>query len=108
MQAQKDIVLIDNYVDVTVLERLSVKNSGVSVTVYTSKKAKLTSQDIQNFNTQYPPLTVVYTEKMHDRFLIIDNKTIYHIGASLKDLGRKCFAFNLLDSGFIPDILAKV
>jgi len=108
MQAQKEIVLIDNYVDVTVLERLSVRNSGVSTTIYTSKKAKLTAQDIQNFNAQYPPLTVIYTEKMHDRFLIIDNQTLYHIGASLKDLGKKCFAFNLLDSSFIPDILAKV
>ena len=108
MQAQKEIVLIDNYVDVTVLERLSVRNSGVSTTIYTSKKAKLTAQDIQNFNAQYPPLTVIYTEKMHDRFLIIDRQTIYHIGASLKDLGKKCFAFNLLDSSFISDILAKI
>ena len=108
MQAQKEIILIDNYVDVTVLERLAAKNSGVSVTVYTSQKARLTAQDIQNFNAQYPPLTVVYTEKMHDRFLIIDNKTLYHIGASLKDLGKKCFAFDLFDSSFIPDILAKV
>ena len=106
-QAQKEIILIDNYVDVTVLERLSVRNSGVAITIYTSQKAKLTTQDIQNFNAQYPPLTVVYTEKMHDRFLIIDHRTIYHIGASLKDLGKKCFAFNLFDSSFIPDILAK-
>ena len=106
-QSQKEIILIDNYVDVTVLERLSVRNSGVAITIYTSQKAKLTTQDIQNFNAQYPPLTVVYTEKMHDRFLIIDHQTIYHIGASLKDLGKKCFAFNLLDSSFIPDILAK-
>ena len=106
-QAQKEIILIDNYVDVSVLERLSVRNNGVSITIYTSQKAKLTAQDIQNFNAQYPPLTVVYTEKMHDRFLIIDHQTIYHIGASLKDLGKKCFAFNLLDSSFIPDILSK-
>ena len=106
-QAQKEIILIDNYVDVSVLERLSVRNNGVSITIYTSQKAKLTAQDIQNFNAQYPPLTVVYTEKIHDRFLIIDHQTIYHIGASLKDLGKKCFAFNLLDSSFIPDILAK-
>ena len=107
-QSTKEIILIDNYVNITTLERLVDKNSGVALTIYTSQNARLTAQDIQNFNTQYPPLTVVYTEKMHDRFLIIDNKTIYHIGASLKDLGRKCFAFNLLDSGFIPDILAKV
>ncbi|MEE3448380.1 MAG: ORF6N domain-containing protein, partial [Bacteroidales bacterium] len=107
-QAQKDIVLIDNYVDVSVLERLATKNSGVAVTIYTSSKTKLTAQDIQNFNAQYPPLTVNYTDKMHDRFLIIDHKILYHIGASLKDLGKKCFAFDLFDASFIPDILAKV
>ena len=107
-QAQKDIVLIDNYVDVSVLERLATKNSGVAVTIYTSSKTKLTAQDIQNFNAQYPPLTVNYTDKMHDRFLIIDHKILYHIGASLKDLEKKCFAFDLFDASFIPDILIKV
>jgi hypothetical protein len=59
-------------------------------------------------NAQYPPLTVNYTEKMHDRFLIIDHKILYHIGASLKDLGKKCFAFDLFDASFIPDILARL
>ena len=108
VQAQQDIILIDNYVDVSVLERLATKNSGVAVTIYTSQKSKLTPQDIQNFNAQYPPLTVNYTEKMHDRFLIIDHKILYHIGASLKDLGKKCFAFDLFDASFIPDILARL
>lgn len=107
-QAQQDIILIDNYVDVSVLERLATKNSGVAVTIYTSHKSKLTPQDIQNFNAQYPLLTVNYTDKMHDRFLIIDHKILYHIGASLKDLGKKCFAFDLFDASFISDILAKV
>jgi len=107
-QAQQDIILIDNYVDVSVLERLATKNSGVAVTIYTSHKSKLTLQDIQNFNAQYPLLTVNYTDKMHDRFLIIDHKILYHIGASLKDLGKKCFAFDLFDASFISDILAKV
>ena len=107
-QAQKDIVLIDNYVDVSVLERFATKNGGVAVTIYTSLKAKLTAQDIQNFNAQYPTLTVNYTDKMHDRFLIIDHKILYHIGASLKDLGKKCFAFDLFDASFIPDILTKL
>ncbi|MBP5368682.1 MAG: ORF6N domain-containing protein, partial [Bacteroidales bacterium] len=94
-QAQTEIILIDNYVDVSVLERLATKNSGVAVTIYTSNNAKITAQDIQNFNAQYPPLTVHYTTNMHDRFLIIDHKILYHIGASLKDLGKKCFAFDL-------------
>ena len=107
-QAQKEIVLIDNYVDITVLERLSTKNSGVDVTIYTLPNTRLTAQDIRSFNAQYPTLTVRHTTSMHDRFLIIDDSILYHLGASLKDLGKKCFAFELFDAGFIPDILAKV
>ena len=107
-QAQKEIVLIDNYVDITVLERLSTKNSGVDVTIYTLPNTRLTTQDVRSFNAQYPTLTVRHTTSMHDRFLIIDNSILYHLGASLKDLGRKCFAFELFDAGFISDILAKV
>ena len=107
-QAQKEIVLIDNYVDITVLERLATKNSGVDVTIYTLPNTRLTAQDIRSFNAQYPTLTVRHTTSMHDRFLIIDNSILYHLGASLKDLGKKCFAFELFDAGFIPDILAKV
>ena len=107
-QAQKEIILIDNYVDITVLERLSTKNSGVDVTIYTLPNTRLTAQDVRSFNAQYPTLTVRHTTSMHDRFLIIDNSILYHLGASLKDLGRKCFAFELFDAGFISDILAKV
>ena len=107
-QAQKEIVLIDNYVDITVLERLSTKNSGVDVTIYTLPTTRLTAQDVRSFNAQYPTLTVRHTTSMHDRFLIIDNTILYHLGASLKDLGKKCFAFELFDAGFIPDILTKV
>ena len=108
VQAQKEIVLIDGYVDLSVLERLAKKNKDVNVTVYTDPKTKLTSQDIQKFNTQYPTLTVKYTTKMHDRFLIIDNTVLYHIGASIKDLGKKCFAFEILDSALIPMILQNM
>ena len=107
-QANKEIVLIDNYVDISVLERLADKNSGVSVTIYTLPNTRLTAQDISSFNAQYPTLTVNYTTKMHDRFLIIDNSILYHVGASIKDLGKKCFAFDLFDASFIPDILAKL
>ncbi|MBR5971999.1 MAG: ORF6N domain-containing protein [Paludibacteraceae bacterium] len=107
-QAQKEIILIDNYVDLSVLERLATKNSGVDVTIYTLSNTRLTAQDIRSFNAQYPTLTVKYTSQMHDRFLIIDNMILYHVGASLKDLGKKCFAFDLFDASFIPDILAKV
>ena len=69
--------------------------------IYTDPKTKLTIQDIQTFNAQYPTITLNHTTKMHDRFMIIDNKFLYHIGASLKDLGKKCFAFDILDSSFI-------
>ena len=105
---QKEIILIDNYVDLTVLQRLAKKKKGVNVIIYTDPKTKLTSQDIQIFNTQYPTIILNHTTKMHDRFMIIDNKLLYHIGASLKDLGKKCFAFEILDSSFIPDILKNI
>lgn len=107
-QAQKSIVLIDNYVDLSVLERLAKKSSGVAVTIYTTPQTRLTAQDVQQYNAQYPPLDLKFTTSMHDRFLIIDNSTLYHIGASLKDLGKRCFAFDLFDASFIPDILAKL
>ena len=107
-QAQKEIILIDNYVDLSILERFSKKKPNVNITIWTAPKTPLTLQDIQQFNTQYPTLIVNHTSKMHDRFLIIDNKILYHIGASLKDLGKKCFAFEILDKSLIPHLLAKL
>ena len=106
--AKKEIILIDNYVDLSILERLSKKKKTVNVTIYTAPNTKLTAQDVQAFNSQYPTLTLKHTTKTHDRFLIIDNSTIYHIGASLKDLGKKCFCFDVLDSGYIPMILKNL
>ncbi|MBR3426115.1 MAG: ORF6N domain-containing protein [Neisseriaceae bacterium] len=106
--ANKEIILIDNYVDLSVLQRLAKKQKKVNVVIYTDKKTKLTQQDIQKFNAQYPNLTLKYTNKMHDRFMIIDGKTLYHIGASLKDLGKKCFAFEILDATIIHAILANI
>lgn len=106
--AQQEIILIDNYVDLSVLQRLAKKQKKVNVVIYTDKKTKLTQQDIQKFNAQYPNLTLKYTNKMHDRFMIIDGKTLYHIGASLKDLGKKCFAFEILDATIIHAILANI
>lgn len=103
--AKKEIVLIDGYVDLTVLERLSKKQKGVNVQLYTDSKTKITNLDVQKFNAQYPALTLDFTSKMHDRFLIIDNKVLYHIGASLKDLGKKCFAFEILDSSLIASVM---
>lgn len=109
-KAKKEIILIDGYVDLSVLEQLSKKKSGVQVTIYTDSKTKISALDVQKFNSQYPQLNLNYTSKMHDRFLIIDNKTVYHIGASLKDLGKKCFAFELMEDSavLIPVILKNL
>ena len=87
--AKKEIVLIDGYVDLSVLERLSVKQKNVSVKIYTHPKAELRQADVEQFNKQYPTASMDYTKKMHDRFLIIDNKDLYLIGASLKDYIRQ-------------------
>ena len=107
-QAKQEIILIDNYVDLSILQRLAKKKKNVNVVIYTDPKTKLTTQDIQKFNTQYPTISLNHTTKMHDRFLIIDQKTLYHIGASLKDLGKKCFAFEVLDSSLIAHLLKNV
>ena len=106
--AEREIILIDNYIDLSVLERFSKKRKEVKITIYTDPKTKLSEQDIQKFNEQYPQLTLKRTSKAHDRFLIIDNSTLYHIGASLKDLGKKCFAFEVLDSAWIKEILKNL
>ena len=106
--AKKEIVLIDGYVDLTVLERLAKKQRGVNILLYTDSKTKITNLDVQKFNGQYPTLTLNFTSKMHDRFLIIDNSVLYHIGASLKDLAKKCFAFEILDSSLIPSVLGNL
>ena len=106
--AVREIILIDNYVDLSVLERLAKKRENVKVVIYTDPKTKLSEQDIQKFNEQYPRLILKHSTKVHDRFLIIDNKILYHIGASLKDLGKKCFAFEVLDQSWIKEILKNL
>ena len=107
-EAEKEIVLIDNYVDLSVLERLTKKQKDVKVTIYTHPKTEISALDIQKFNEQYPPVTLKYTENIHDRFLIIDSKILYHIGASLKDLAKKCFGFEIMDSSWISEILRNL
>lgn len=106
--ATTSIILIDGYVDITILERLSKKKSGVNVTLYTHPRTSITQVDISAFNAQYPILTLNFTTTMHDRFLIIDNQTLIHIGSSLKDLGKKCFAFEEMDSSLIPIIISHL
>ena len=107
--AANNIVLVDNYVDVGTLNILSKKKKGVSVTVYTDKKTGLTDKDVKIFNRQYPMLEVKFTGVFHDRFLIIDDKKAYHVGASLKDAGKKCFAISLFnDIGMIREIRQRL
>ena len=107
-EAETEIILIDNYVDLSVLERLTKKRKDVKVTIYTHPKTEISALDIQKFNEQYPQVTLKYTENIHDRFLIIDNKILYHIGASLKDLAKKCFGFEIMDSSWIAEILQNL
>ena len=109
-KAKKEIILIDNYIDLTVLDRLTVKSPGVDVIIYTQPKTPIKKLDIAQFNAQYPTLTIKNTTSMHDRFLIIDRTEIYHIGASLKDLGKKCFGFTRLEEAqlMIKTVLGAV
>lgn len=108
-KAQKEIILIDGYVDVDTLNILAKKNTGVDVKIYTYASARLTNTDAANFNAQYPTLTVKKTQVFHDRFIILDGKTAYHIGASIKDAGKKCFGISLLeDPGMVTDLLNRL
>lgn len=95
--AKKSILLIDNYVDDSVLLMLSKRDEGVTATIYTHTVSKQLKLDIQKHNSQYSSIEVKTYKQCHDRFLIIDNTDVYHIGASLKDLGKKMFAFSRLD-----------
>ena len=103
--AQNKIVIIDNYIDDTILKMLQKKNKNVEVIVITSQKCNLTKLDVKKFNQQYPILKIARTDKFHDRFIIIDDKDLYHCGASIKDLGKKCFGINKIESkDFISNI----
>lgn len=96
-KANKKILIIDNYIDESVLKMLTKKNKEVEVAILTSDKSKIEKIDIQKFNKEYPILKVAKTNKFHDRFIVIDNKEMYHLGASIKDLGRKCFGINKIE-----------
>ena len=105
--ARKSLLLIDNYVDESVLLMLSKRNPGVSATIYTQKITPQLQLDLDKHNDQYPPINIRTYRNSHDRFLIVDDKEVYHIGASLKDLGKKMFAFSKLEiePGLITDKL---
>ena len=108
-KAEKEITLIDNYVDIGTLNILAKKRENVVVRLYTVKKTKISKTDINNFNQQYPRVEMHYTDEFHDRFLIIDKTLGYHIGASIKDAGKKCFAINRIeDKATIESIIQRL
>lgn len=95
--AKKSIILIDNYIDDTALSLFAKRSKGVAVTLLTKNLSQQLKADVQKFNTQYEPVTIKEFSAAHDRFLVIDETDLYHIGASLKDLGKKWFAFSKMD-----------
>lgn len=108
-KAKKEIVLIDNYVDINILNILCKKNKGVDIIIATAGKGNLSIKDINKFNAQYPKLSVKTTTDFHDRFLIIDKTEVYHIGASIKDTGKKSFGITKIeDKDLIQSLINKV
>lgn len=106
-KVKTDIILIDNYVDETVLTLLAKRKINVVATIYTKQISKQLQLDVEKHNSQYPPVALKTLTHSHDRFLIIDQKELYHLGASLKDLGKKWFGFSKMDS-LTADVLAKL
>ena len=106
-RAQRSIVLIDNFIDDSVLLQLAKRSQGVSATVLTKNIGPQLEQDLKKHNSQYPSIRVEAFPHSHDRFLILDDETVYHIGASLKDLGKKWFAFSRMDTTSLS-IMARV
>lgn len=108
-KAKKEIILIDNYVDVNTLNILCKKNKGVDVVITTAGKGSLSTKDITKFNAQYPKLSVKTNTDFHDRFLIVDKTEVYHIGASIKDAGKKSFGITRIeDKDLIMSLVNKV
>lgn len=108
-KVKKEIVLIDNYVDINTLNILCKKNKGVDIIIATAGKGKLSTKDINKFNAQYPKLSIKTTTDFHDRFLIIDKAEVYHIGASIKDAGKKSFGITKIeDKDLIQSLINKV
>ena len=114
--AKRSLVLVDNWATVETLDMLAAKQKGVAVTIVTSEhrdgkgnpRPKILPADIAKFNAQYPTLSIRFRENFHDRFLVIDDKELYLVGASLKDLGRKCFGFTRMDASEIPGLKARM
>jgi hypothetical protein len=106
-KAETSIILIDNYVDDTVLELFSKRRKDVTVNIYTANLAKSLMTDLKKFNSQYPKIEIIEFKHSHDRFMIIDDEDVYHFGASLKDLGKKWFAFSKFEKKAL-EILDKL
>ncbi len=114
--ARKSLLLVDNWATVETLDMLAAKQKGVSVLVVTSEhrdrkgnpRPKILPADVAKFNAQYPSLSVRFRENFHDRFLVVDDRELYLIGASLKDLGKKCFGFTKMDPAEIPGLKARL
>ncbi len=106
--ATKEIILIDNYIDETVLAHLSKRAESVEAILYTKTISRVLQLDLERHNSQYPPIQIRVLRESHDRFLIIDRKELYHIGASLKDLGKKWFAFSKLDEVMLDFVLNRL
>ncbi len=107
--ANNEIIIIDNYIDRSVLDRLVVKKPNVEVIIYTNNKtSKLINNDINTFNQEYGLLTIKDTNKVHDRYIIIDNNKLYHLGASIKDLGKKIFSIIESDNNFIDGLIKRI
>lgn len=104
-RAKNEIILIDNYIDETVFTMLDKRNDCVKATIYTAKLSTKMQLDLQKHNSQYFPINIEHSNKSHDRFLIIDEE-VYHIGASLKDLGKRVFAFSKMEIG--KDIILSI
>ena len=106
-RAKEKITIIDNYIDDSILKMLTKKNKNVEAVILTSNKCNIENIDVKKFNKEYPILEIAKTDKFHDRFIIIDNKELYHCGASIKDLGKKCFAINKIEDISIIDKLVN-
>jgi hypothetical protein len=106
--AKQEIILIDNYIDETVLTHLSKRVMNVEVVIYTKCISRVLQLDLERHNNQYPPISIRELRDSHDRFLIIDRKELFHIGASLKDLGKKWFAFSKMDGEMLEFVLDRL
>ena len=104
-KASKKILIIDNYIDDSILKMLAKKKKNVEVVILTSNKSNIQNIDVQKFNKEYPILKIAKTNKFHDRFIILDNEEMYHLGASIKDLGKKCFGINKIED---KEIIEKI